>query len=419
MDGIWNLVDAQGRPLTRTLAAAWNPTATPDGHWIYYTQLTASGVQIRKLDATQPPLEPKALPRDSAALIKDQALPKADEPSRLPKPVAVQSHPYRVGDSHDVFSLLGYSDTPSGVSYQLGGGGNDLLNRLSWQVLAGLGNGTGPRGGMLGAAWRGWRWAPSLQVFATLDRPSRQDHLEALGFDRDRRGAEVALERESLGRPWFTLRPLAALERITPAGREGFARSLQGGVASLANRWSLDELGFRGTTTLTGFRGLTGGQTWTLTRLEASAGWLNPWLPITLRVEGGRIGGDPTAWDRFHLGGVTTSLLPASLDGNRVVQAALPAYTATGNRLQRLRGELGLAIFQVYVEHTAVWQDPAPRPIAQRVVGIELDSRSLGVPMDVLRRLTGNLTFTLGLHRPLNGLMQDRTVGTVSMIVRP
>ncbi len=419
VDGIWNLVDAQGRPLTRTLAAAWNPTATPDGHWIYYTQLTASGVQIRKLDATQPPLEPKALPRDSAALIKDQALPKADEPSRLPKPVAVQSHPYRVGDSHDVFSLLGYSDTPSGVSYQLGGGGNDLLNRLSWQVLAGLGNGTGPRGGMLGAAWRGWRWAPSLQVFATLDRPSRQDHLEALGFDRDRRGAEVALERESLGRPWFTLRPLAALERITPAGREGFARSLQGGVASLANRWSLDELGFRGTTTLTGFRGLTGGQTWTLTRLEASAGWLNPWLPITLRVEGGRIGGDPTAWDRFHLGGVTTSLLPASLDGNRVVQAALPAYTATGNRLQRLRGELGLAIFQVYVEHTAVWQDPAPRPIAQRVVGIELDSRSLGVPMDVLRRLTGNLTFTLGLHRPLNGLMQDRTVGTVSMIVRP
>ena len=417
--GIWNLVDASGHPLTRTLAAAWNPAATPDGKWIYYTQLTASGLQIRKLDATQPPLEPRALPQDPAVLIPDQVLPKADEPSRLPPPVAVQSHPYRVGESHAVFSLVGYSDTPSGVSYQIGGGGNDLLNRLNWQVLAGLGNGTGPRGGMLGAAWRGWQWAPSLQVFSTLDRPSRQDHLAALGFDRDRRGGELALEREGLGRPWFTLRPLAAFERITPAGGEGFARSLQGGVAQLGNRWSLDTQGFRGSSTLTGYRGLTGGQTWTLTRFEASAGWINPWAPITLRAEGGRLGGDPTAWDRFHLGGVTTSLLPASLDGNRVIQAALPAYTATGNRLRRLRGELGVGIFQAYVDHATVWQDSAPRPSAQRVLGLELYSRSLGLPMDLLRRLTGNLSFTLGLHRPLDGIMKDRTVGTLSLILRP
>ena len=102
-----------------------------------------------------------------------------------------------------------------------------------------------------------------------------------------------------------------------------------------------------------------------------------------------------------------------------MVQAALPAYTTTGNRLQRLRGELGHGAFHAYVEYATLWQDSAARPSAQRVVGLELDSRALGLPMDVLRRLAGNLSFTLGLHRPLDGLMKDRTVGTLSVIVRP
>lgn len=419
VDGIWNLVDGQGRPLTRTLAAAWNPVATPDGKWIYYTQLSASGLQIRRLDATLPPLGAKPLPQDPAALVKDQILPKPDEAGLLSEPVPVEPHPYRVQESHDTFPLLGYSDTPSGLSYQIGGGGNDMLNRLNWQVLAGLGNGTGPRGGMLGAAWRGWRWAPSLQVFSSLDRPSRQDYFAARGFDRERRGGELALEYQDLGRPRAGLRPVAAFERITPLGGDGFARSLMGGAATLGNHWSRDGQGFRGATTVTGYQGRTGGQSWTLTRLEFTAGWINPWVPLTVRAEAGRIGGDPSAFDRFHLGGVPTSLLPASLDGNRVIQAALPAYTATGNRLQRLRGDLERGVFRAYVEHAAVWQDTISRPSAQRVAGLELDSRNLGLPMDVVRRLAGNVSFTLGLHRVLDGVMKDRTVGTLSVIVRP
>ncbi len=419
VEGIWNLVDGQGRPLTRTLAAAWNPVATPDGKWIYYTQLSASGLHIRRLDATLPPLEAKPLLQDPAALVKDQILPKADKAGLLSEPVPVEAHPYRVRESHGTFSLLGYSDTPSGLSYQIGGGGNDMLNRLNWQVLAGLGNGTGPRGGMLGAAWRAWRWAPSLQVFSSLERPSRQDFFAARGLDRERRGGELALDYQDLGRPKFGLHPVVAFERMTPIGGDGFTRSLTGGGASLGNLWSRDGQGFRGATTIHGYQGRTDGQSWTLTRLELKAGWINPWVPLTLHAETGRMGGAPTAFDRFHLGGVPTSLLPASLDANRVIQAALPAYTATGNRLQRLRGDLGLGVFRAYVEHAAVWQDTAARPSAQRVVGLELDSRNLGLPMDVVRRLAGNVSFTLGLHRALDGLMKDRTVGTLSVVVRP
>jgi hypothetical protein len=419
VEGIWNLVDAQGRPLTRTLAAAWNPVATPDGKWIYYTQLSAAGVQIRRLDATLPPLEARPLPRDPATLVRDQVLPRADEPSPLPVPEAVTAHPYRVGESHGVFSLAGYSATPSGFSAQVGLGGNDLIHRLNWQVLAGLGDGAGPRGGMAGVAWRGWRWAPSLQAFSLLERPSSQNFAPTAGFDRERRGAELAFLREDLGRPRSYLRPVVAFEQITPSGAKTIGRSLGGVDAGLGQFWSVNDQGLLASLTAQGQRGRTEGQAWTLARATLTAGWLNPWTPLTVSLEEGHIGGSPSDFDRFHLGGLPTSLLPTALDANRVIQAALPAYTVIGNRLQRLRGDLGLGIFQAYLEHATVWQDSAPRPSAQRVLGLELDSRKLGLPMDILRRVAGNLSFTLGVHRPLDGAMKQRTVGTLSVIVRP
>ena len=419
VDGIWNLIDAQGRPLTRTLGAAWNPVATPDGKWIYYTQLSASGLQIRKLDASLPPIEEKTLPQDPAPLVKDQVLPKADEPDPLPAPTIVEPHLYRVGESHDVFPLVGYSNTPSGISYQIGGGGNDILGRLNWQVLAGLGNSTGPRGGTLGAAWRGWSWAPSLQVFSSLEYPSHQNILATQGSDRQRRGAELTFAYEDQGRPCFSLRPVTAFERITPIGGDGITRSLVGGAATLGNQWSWDGEGFLGSTALQTYQGQTGGNHWTLTRLGLTTGWINPWIPVTLRAEEGRMGGSPTAFDRFRLGGVPTSLVPSSLDANLVVQPALPAYTATGNRLLTLRGDLALGFVTAYLEHATVWEDGSPRPAAQRVAGLEVDSRNLGLPIDVLRRLAGNLSFTLGLHRPMDGVMKGRTIGTLSLILRP
>ncbi len=428
VDGIWNLVDATGKPLTRTLAAAWNPTTTPDGKWIYYTQLSATGLQIRRLDTSLPPLEAKALPTDPEALVRSVALPKADEPSPLPPPVEVTPHAYRVGESHHTFPLFGYSTSPAGVSTQLGLGGNDILGRLNWQVLAGLGLGNaagmnfgnvaGPRGAMAGASWHGWRWAPSLQIFSNLERPFSQDFLAVQGFDRERRGFELALEEETLGRPRNSVRPYVAAERVTPTGGTALSRSLVGVDAGLGSLWSRDEQGLQLALEVREQQGRTEGQAWQLTRATFRAGWINPWVPLKVRAEAGRLGGQPTGLDLFHLGGLPTSLLPTALDANRVVQAALPAYSATGNRLQQLRGELGGAA-RLYLEQSTVWQDLSPKPAAQRVAGLELDSRTLGLPQDILRRLTGNLSFTLGVHRPLDGIMKGRTVGTFSLLLRP
>jgi len=421
--GVWNLVDAQGRPLTRTLAAAWNPVASPDGKWIYFTQLSATGVQIRRLDATLPPLEPRPLPQDPAALVKDQVVSRADEPSPLPAPVAVVPHAYRAMESHVLLPRFGGGDSPSGHRTELGVGGSDLLGRLNWQLLAGLGDGAGPRGAMLGAAWRGWRWAPSFHAFSTLERPSAQAFAPVHGFDRERQGAELAFTREDLGRPRLRVRPVIAAERVILMDGDRRHRSLLGVEAGLGNHWSGPDQGFQAVLKAREQLGRTvdqaGSQTWTLSRVVFTAAWSNPWVPLSLEVEGGRLGGHPTALDVFHLGGVNTSLLPGSLDGNRILQAALPASIALGNRLQRLRGELRLDIFRAYLEHAALWNEGGPRPSAQRVLGVELDGRDLNLPMEALRRLAGNLSFTLGLHRPLDGAMKGRTVGTLSVILRP
>ena len=419
VDGVWNLVDVAGRPLTRTLGAAWNPVVTPDGRWIYFTQLTAAGLQIRRLDATLPALADTPLPEDPAALIEGVVLPKPDAPSPLPPPVGVEPHPYRIGETHHTLSLAGYSATPSGLSAQVGLGGNDLLGRLNWQVLAGIGDGAGPRGALAGASWHGWRWAPSLQAFSLLERPSSQQFEPVQGFDRERRGAELAIEYQDRGRPQARFRPVLVFERATLAAGKAFGRVAWGGEGLLAQAWSRDEQGLDLAFAVQEQWGRSDGQTWRLTRLAATVGWQNPWAPLSLRAETGQIGGEPTALDRFHLGGVSTSLLPFALDANRVAQPALPAYLATGNRLLRLRGMLNLGPVQAYVDQATVWQDTDPRPTAQRVAGLELDSRRLGLPQDILRRLVGNLSFTLGLHRPLDGAMKGRTVGTLSVIVRP
>ena len=418
VDGIWNLVDTQGKPLTRTVAAAWNPTATPDGKTLYYTRLGATGLQIRRLDATLPPLEARAAVQDPAPLVKDTALPRTDEPSPLPPPVPVAPHPYRVGESHAAFSTSGISLAPATDSLVLGFGGNDILGRLNWQALAAFGSGVGPRGAMAGASWHGWRWSPSLQAFSSLERPSSQSFLKVADFDAERRGLEFALEREDLGRPGSHLRPVAAFERISPAAGASLGRSLLGASADLGSLWSRGEQGVSGSLRGTAQQGRTDGHGWTLVRLGATAGWVNPWVPVQASLDAGRVSGDPTTFDRFHLGGLPTTLRPQALDASRVVQAALPAYSATGDRFLRLRGDLGGPV-RAYLEHSTVWPGGASRPPALRVAGLELDSRAMGLPVDMLRRLLGNLTITAGLHRPLDGIMKDRTVGTLSMLLRP
>ncbi|HEX9081609.1 MAG TPA: hypothetical protein VF768_04975 [Holophagaceae bacterium] len=287
-------------------------------------------------------------------------------------------------------------------------------------MLAGLGDGAGPRGGEAGFSWHGWRWAPSFQVFSSLERPSAQPEGPTPGHDRERRGAELAFTRTDLGRPGLILLPSVAYEHVAPLDGSPTVSRSAAALRVLGNEaWEVGRQGIGVGAALTSQSGRTDGRDWTLARGRMSVRWINPWVPVTLHWEQGRVSGDPTALDQFHLGGVGTSLLPESLDLNRAAQAALPAYSATGDRMRRLRADLGLGPFVAYLEHTAVWESALPRPTATRVAGLELDSRQLNLPMDLVRRVLGNLQFAVGVHRPLDGVMKSKTVVTLSMILRP
>jgi hypothetical protein len=135
------------------------------------------------------------------------------------------------------------------------------------------------------------------------------------------------------------------------------------------------------------------------------------------KLSEGRINGEPTALDRFRLGGQTTSLVPASLDWNRVEQVALPAFLQVGDRLRRFRGEFSSGL-RLYLEHAVIWDRIQPRPAYQRVVGAELPIHEL-LPNNVAEFLLGHFSFTVGVHRTLDGVMKDRTAGTFNLVLRP
>lgn len=428
LEGIWNLVrvpyrrteagawafDAPQR-LTRTLGAAWNPAPAPDGKWLYYTSLDARGMEIRRLDLDQPALAEAPAP-EPRVLAPDVVMAPAAGPglavAAAPPPPSV---PYRAADNLSNHLTAGVSFTPSGRCYQLGAAGSDLLDRLSWQVLAGLGDGAGPRGAMLGLYSSAWAWKPSFTLFSALERPGLQ-RTAPVPADRERRGGEWALAFDHLGATRFWASPVLAFERVEPLTprAEAYGRGLAGlrmGLYALRARgpWGL---GLNPGLDL--YQGRSAARNWSAQRASLRLRLETPILPLTLRGEQGRFQGDPA--EAFHLGGITTSLVPESLDLDRISQPALPSRSAAGDRFLRWRGELG-SVVRFYGEGTALWNAGQERGPFQRVLGLEgvLDTLAGNGSELVLKRMQ----VRAGVHRPLDGAMKGRTVATLTLMLRP
>lgn len=434
VDGVWNVVRvrlARGQtglvasgpvePLTRVTTAAWNPAPSPDGASLFFTRLSARGVEVRRLslDAARPETEP--LPTPSAILAPAAIFAPADAAPTFPPPSEPPSaRPYDAFTAMRFSSRSGLSITPSGTAWQAGAGGGDLLGRFSLLALGGFGDGAGPRGAVLGVAWRGVRPSPVLTLFTALERPSSQRFVPAEGLDRQRTGGELAGELEGRGSTRWALRPAVALERLSfqDTGTDPATRALAGLDASAGRAWSRGEnWGVRAGAAAVLQAGRTAGDGWTLLRGGATIRVRTPLLPLAGLVETGTVGGSPSDVDLFALGGVTTSLVPASLDAGRVVQAALPTALASGDRLLRMRLEAGRGL-RAYLEHAAVWDSRGARPSFTRVVGVEASIGSLGLDPLVVP-LVGCFELTAGVHRPLDGAMRGRTVGTVLLVTRP
>ena len=420
---IWNLTRGEGEGrgwLTRTLTAAWAPAPTPDGKRLYFARLTATGVEIRRLDLEDAPLRPVPLAAEGLPFAPGAPLSRPDVESPLPAPVTPPpAHPYAPGETLKGLLLLGDQHVPGDSGVQVGLGANDILGRFNGQVLGALGRRGDLRGFMAGATWRGWPVAVGLQAFQADHRPSEQTAESLPGFDRSRRGAEALAT--------FTREGLDAFRATLRLGQE--RQAFEGGGASTRQAASLG-LAFRSRRSrgdwglLAGLdgqllQGRTEGEGWHGDRAGAFLTGATPWVDLTGRFESGRLAGAPTAADRFSLGGPEHSLLPEGLQANQVRQVALPFHLALGDRFERWRGELRPGFGTFYVEHLVVWDSASPRPPHLRVAGWELSSADLALSMDVVQRLLGRVTFSLGVHRVLDGPTKDRTVGTLGFTIRP
>lgn len=226
----------------------------------------------------------------------------------------------------------------------------------------------------------------------------------------------------------FSLRPTLAMERVGWLGvdRSDGHRRVVGLVAEARIPWRpAEHWGFDARVNANLQEGRTLAQDWNLQRGGLRVQLLPPaaFPALLLEAEAGRLSGEPASpLDRFHLGGLETSLVPASLDAGRIVQAALPDYLQSGDRFQRGRVSLGRA-FRGYWEALVVWDRARPKPATQRVAGLEfvLDELMQG---DLFTPLLGRMKFTAGVHRILQDAaggekLKDKLVATISVVVRP
>jgi hypothetical protein len=419
-DGAWNILNAEGRPLTRTLSALWAPTQVDPKGPLFAARLTSTGVEIRRFSETPAPVAALPAPQESLRT-EGTVRRREDEPTRLPAPAEPPPpHPYRTGETLKAFYTSGAHIGPWGESVELGAGFNDFLGRLNGFVIGALGDAAGPRGGAAALRWEGWRTPIQLHVYSLLERPSAQQLQAAYGLDRERRGAEAALDFPVLGPTALNVgaRFLAEQEeRLLPSAtlhRHLLELHAEGLLRHSRGEWSY-AFGLEGRST----EGRTASIHWSRERLKALAGLETPWVDLRATGEFGRMAGTASPTDRFTLGGAATSLSPASAEGFRVSEPGLPAYLAVGDHFRRLRAELDPGLGKFFVEHTALWIDPAPRPSALRVVGWELDSADYNLPLERLQGLVGRVSIRLGVYRILDGVLRHRTTASLGLSIRP
>jgi hypothetical protein len=275
--------------------------------------------------------------------------------------------------------------------------------------------------------YRGWRLAPSLQAFSSLEKPSRQRFAPVEGLNRERRGGELALTWDRKGLAPIVIKPFAAYETIegTELGVQQDAdRYMAGAMTAFSTmRSKVDkdvEWGFgisislQGAAGNTSLRGESAGEkygNWNIAKASAGFSFYTPVGPLSIKAEEGRARGNFGILDAFHLGGLNVALFPDGLSMNRVQQAALPGFTQSGDRMRRFTVKLWESI---YYEKAAAWNSKGPGPEYIRIVGAQINLEDL-IDDDIARSIGAAPMFSLGIHRPLDGIMKDRYVVTFSL----
>ncbi len=373
--GIWDLVsvDARGsdplRELTRVTGGAFAPAPSQDGRELFFLELTARGVDLRRL--ALPSAEIAAAPAVTDAF---PILPPSPAEAPLPQQSEVPAPaPYRALSTQVLRPFGSFTIGPDGNAWQVGLQGTDVVGRLDWIAVGSFGNAAGPRGGALAGSWKGLPVKLDLYAFSSLERPGSQHLVQRPELDEQRWGgyAGGSWQRPfawgavgvQAGGGWTRIEALEA--------NETFDRALGSAVAALTFRRRTESVGFGFDGGISGSFGTTDGASWSQWRGEARA--IGFFGPVRLSFGGGYgdTGGAPTQFDLFWLGGASSTIQPPGLDRNRIEDPALPDASQIGRRFEAWRAEATFSVLTLYAEQGLAY-DPPGKPAPVQAYGGEL-----------------------------------------------
>ena len=419
-EGIWNLESADARGegesgmLTRVTGGALAPAPSPDGKALFFLEITAKGVDVRRLSLPAETIAPLAR-RPGFPLLPPDPVPAAVF-ARTP---VARDRPYRIWSSHVVRPLATWSVGPDGSAWQVGLEGSDVVGRLDWVAAASVGNAAGPRGASVAAAYRGLPVTLSAHVFSARERPGRQGVVRRPEFDQERLGGflEATWGRSfSAGR--LRLGAGGGTSRVDPlGGDDDFDRALLTLRARGDRRWVRGKRGFGVELEGLGSSGRTDGRSWRQFVGQAGVSAFFPSTRLSAFGRYGDTGGSPTRFDVFSVGGAPSAALAEGLDRNRVELPALPAFVQTGERVESLRGEAAFGgLFVLYGEELRAWTPASGKPDPVRVFGAELRVDERLLPISV----PGDLAFYAGVAKiRSNSPRFDATRAYAGLLYRP
>ena len=250
-----------------------------------------------------------------------------------------ESRPYGRGPT-TYSSLLGGGFSPSANNVIGGWRGGDVIGRWEAMAITNAAADGAELGGIVSAAWRGWRFPVQFHGYSVERRPSQQpEEVPGLGESLDVLERGFALEtgwRRERERRTLDLGAVVMAHKLTPRGsatvdRYGLMvwgdadRTIERPRGSLL-RFGTSVLGAGGTTDSEPWRRyggeLRGGFSMAIGRTiyALDASWK------ALRVEDALL-----VHDRLILGGTVSSLIPPRFDLGRLYEPALPAGTRIGD----------------------------------------------------------------------------------------
>jgi hypothetical protein len=420
--GFWN-VEEHATPggtwslRTRVLGGALSPVPATDGTSLFFLEMTSRGIDVRKLSLAAAPLASAPLP---------------GQPPIAPRPAAVVAPPdersvaaprlYSPWDTMRLTLAAGTTIGPSGFSQQAGVSGDDLLGRLRWQLLGGLADDSGEKGGSFAVACRKYPVEISAQLFSVSQHVSNERLVSPAFLDRRRSGVSADARWSRLfdsvelglraGGVWASVHP----DDAKPFSRALGAAGVDLGLGASKGRW-----GLRAGLSADESAGRTDANAWAALVARGSLAVGTPVGTLTASGGMGTTRSSPTQEDLFRVGSMATPLTPPLLDLNRIESPALPEAFETGRRVNSGRVDFrpaGLPWLSLYGAFFHAWDSPTAggAPGVVRLTGAELRFSPRDLPLD----MGGDLTVLLGvakLHGEIPG--SGATMGYAAFVIRP